>query len=1433
MKKILSKVDNRKRKRSSSGNEASLLKIKRKDANASDSKLSKVDDDNVGEDGRDLENVPGNEGICNRKKEEESGFENVVKMLKLPQSRNAGLKKFSEICRKDNENVRQSIRTYLLSSPELKDLFNLLEGEERPSDQEAKLIWNAFESILLLTSNSEKSLQDIGMYIVNKILSKYLKMLYSAISLSSPHDVTKSVLKLLTSFVAQGRNGAAEVLNTFDFGLKGLEGVSKKRDNKAKIDVRTCYLQFYLSFFIFGDQNIIKDLLSVPVFTNGVVNGLMKDSLPMVHLVLSTLNEKVVKNEKLLKKTKIALFNAHTLSQLTQLFVNLKNQDNEKTSALRNEIQNLIIQMLNTLCTDAELGILFTKNEGNLAARSNNPILLNFLRSIQKLAVSDPELRGLTSKTLAKAPDLVLPYTSRLNLNLEPRDSDPWLNSMGFLIEVWTQLPSFEGLFDDLKSKKSVQLIIGLVIPSVFGKQYLTNGLKHKSLIVKQKTAELLKVCLQRGTLASKYISQQEHLQKQMVTGIFEMFCEGILSHLPDVRVFIACMEHSGPTDSKNASAEKSTAGNNGLTGLKPGIQEDDFQNSVIQIMLCIQQLQPGIFSSADYSVCKLFKNENLDMFLQSERLSVALEIASLEPVGNLKWFGKKSDLFQNALRTIYIAFAESASLKIKNASRKLIKQLIFASGSITENIDEIEVWLDAFAKASEVTEDRMIASFFQKMCASVSQDLYYITDEILECATANTACEESTETGVLQSDVHASNYSIGFTPLVVAAARNFTKHWLNENESVLMSVSKFVSFVLMEVLMSQENPITLLRIIKKYVSVLRENDNAANSGWLTHWLELENFACYWCSDWNETIRQSSQSFSKCTTGPLVNSTAAILRSKLPFSTDEFTSNSHTASFLIVEITKVLKDTPTSYVCDVIGRSTRVVLVVLRKSCGLRSNGVSSFALILLKKILLVLMERLPEVREYEMGEGKEKKINSFEEVFQVVFNDAVVKKLFLDCKRVVDATIVTEIMELTLGNAKSARLMTFLGPYFAQLSTSVLKAVKSFQEHPFNVEGKPNKLVFMSLDIMANHMLNSDRNDLLSGLLNLLLDCDLEASVLEDSGMIHAIRLLLDIRLDKTVNLDEPRVYSSKSVTMKDSLSEVGDARKLDSIEITAKGIAALFTLLENYDNSDLQGAILSLLEADNLNTYLAPISIVDFCLRSGSGTSIKILELLCQSSVVHASIIRRKLISNRELFTLSSLVHILHTLLSKGCREGEKREKLFIQVVSVQDLMPLIANPEDFPQVADHEVKMALEIVASSIGDREALSAILVKGLRKLTRSPKISSHCSYQIQLFQDVCVPEEASKSASKLIMEALIYLMKIWERTLSLKDSEESLEQSICGCINKLCNSLQKGTISKLKDYTLEQVIKNWSTLLPSCLKRRIGHPESMVTVKNL
>ena len=68
--------------------------------------------------------------------------------------------------------------------------------------------------------------------------------------------------------------------------------------------------------------------------------------------------------------------------------------------------------------------------------RSNNPVLLSFLRSIQKLAVTEPKLRDLMSKTFAAAPDLIVPVFSKLGINLEPRDSEPWRNNMSFLTEV-------------------------------------------------------------------------------------------------------------------------------------------------------------------------------------------------------------------------------------------------------------------------------------------------------------------------------------------------------------------------------------------------------------------------------------------------------------------------------------------------------------------------------------------------------------------------------------------------------------------------------------------------------------------------------------------------------------------------------------------------------------------------------------------------------------------------------------------------------------------------------------------------------------------------------------------------------------------------------------------------------------------------------------
>ena len=95
-----------------------------------------------------------------------------------------------------------------------------------------KLIWNAFE-VILLSATADASLKGVGMLIVNKILTKHIRLLYSAMNPSSPSDLSIAVIKLLTSFLAQGEEGVRDVLHNFDFSLKGMEVVVRRRNKRV------------------------------------------------------------------------------------------------------------------------------------------------------------------------------------------------------------------------------------------------------------------------------------------------------------------------------------------------------------------------------------------------------------------------------------------------------------------------------------------------------------------------------------------------------------------------------------------------------------------------------------------------------------------------------------------------------------------------------------------------------------------------------------------------------------------------------------------------------------------------------------------------------------------------------------------------------------------------------------------------------------------------------------------------------------------------------------------------------------------------------------------------------------------------------------------------------------------------------------------------
>ena len=61
--------------------------------------------------------------------------------------------------------------------------------------------------------------------------------------------------------------------------------------------------------------------------------------------------------------------------------------------------------------------------------------------------------------------------------------------------------------------------------------------------------------------------------------------------------------------------------------------------------------------------------------------------------------------------------------------------------------------------------------------------------------------------------------------------------------------MSRAVCSVLMDILMSQQSPTPLLKVILKYVKTIKDEFTEMKSEWILYWKDLEKFAVYWCFD--------------------------------------------------------------------------------------------------------------------------------------------------------------------------------------------------------------------------------------------------------------------------------------------------------------------------------------------------------------------------------------------------------------------------------------------------------------------------------------------------------------------------------------------------------------------------------------------------------
>ena len=112
--------------------------------------------------------------------------------------------------------------------------------------------------------------------------------------------------------------------------------------------------------------------------------------------------------------------------------------------------------------------------------RSNNPVLLRFLRSLRK-AMDDNLLTELIIRILQHSQDLISPYLTGYQMVMDPHNTKQWLHNLIFIIKLYFHLSMPKSILKELAISAdhlSTAKCLKIVCPENMKRNILTRGLQ-------------------------------------------------------------------------------------------------------------------------------------------------------------------------------------------------------------------------------------------------------------------------------------------------------------------------------------------------------------------------------------------------------------------------------------------------------------------------------------------------------------------------------------------------------------------------------------------------------------------------------------------------------------------------------------------------------------------------------------------------------------------------------------------------------------------------------------------------------------------------------------------------------------------------------------------------------------------------------------------
>ncbi|KAI9306444.1 ribosome 60S biogenesis N-terminal-domain-containing protein [Cunninghamella echinulata] len=736
----------------------------------------------------------------------------------------------------------------------------------------------------ILRAFGQQLVQSISFFLL--ITSLHMKSIYRGIS-SMRVPQCQSSFRVLIAICSFNENSARDLFQIFNFQAEGFARASRYRQtkknnnpNKYQYDLRTFYVQFVLAFFIHGDSDIKKQVLSVKGLVNGIFTHIPEDAYQLIEEILNTMYKHLIMDNWVSRSLKANLFTSYVLEKIGKIY---ERQEPEAISKTETGIPaDLVHRFLLSICTTPGVGVCF-KDSGwySIKNSSENNIDdkdLSFNRNLSQFILSikpsdDMRQQELLLKILTACPGLVQNYWKNTTLAFEPRLSSKWLGNTAFLQKViQLSVPSFYYVHTQLypATPPDESVILENILPSVYGRTVSSKGLQNSSPLIRFSTINILSASFIKF---NKVISKMEHVVN-VLKGVeaqeiksaldettqdrqhillpslqwqrcIELVREGFRRQLPEIQLIVTLYtQYFGKNNNAEELVDANTEGNPEMD-----TQRDILQVGIFRLLRYYQECVPVTFMEN-----KIEPSNLIPVNILSVSPSVTIHLLKLLlSLPDFRWSNKSAGTSVSHITNLLTLYLQTSYKHIRELTGKLVNKTLSDSFMFKHDADEVQLWLLALPKnyisqtssgSSTMSADQEAVLHFLDDCfIRFGKAQYKYTDKLVDFInqTASKTNQGNMDNG--GSSGINSGYTHPFSPLLLTLLEQY--QFLNTEKTPL---AKYICRLILLLQTKQEETTYLYLLFEKYLQPSKDQfdlDNIQHIGdWNMRYILQETKLC-------------------------------------------------------------------------------------------------------------------------------------------------------------------------------------------------------------------------------------------------------------------------------------------------------------------------------------------------------------------------------------------------------------------------------------------------------------------------------------------------------------------------------------------------------------------------------------------------------------